>query len=159
MREIALPPLPLTGGCQCGSVRYALSGPPVVFYVCHCTECQKQSASGFGESLRVRAADLAVTGDTATFVRDAGAPSECRCEFCPACGSRLFHRRAAYAETLNVKAGSLDDTSWLKPAGHIWTRSKQAWVAIPPDALTYDGQPNDGGAALARRWREMTGAG
>ena len=33
-------------------------------------------------------------------------------------------------EISSVKAGSLDDTSWLRPVGHIWTRSRQPWVDI-----------------------------
>ena len=42
-----------TGGCQCGAVRYAIGGAPLALYVCHCRECQKQSASAFGISLEV----------------------------------------------------------------------------------------------------------
>src|ERR1700730_909187 len=42
-----------TGGCQCGQVRYESSGESVALYVCHCRECQKQSASAFGMSLEV----------------------------------------------------------------------------------------------------------
>ena len=38
---------PQSGGCQCGSVRYEITGPPTVVYACHCTECQKQSGSAF----------------------------------------------------------------------------------------------------------------
>ena len=41
----------LTGGCQCGAVRYAISAAPLRLIACHCRECQKQSASAFGMSL------------------------------------------------------------------------------------------------------------
>ena len=44
----------LTGGCQCGEVRYELTGAPHKLYICHCRECQKQSASAFGISVVVR---------------------------------------------------------------------------------------------------------
>ena len=76
-------------------------------------------------------------------------------DYCPACGSRLFHRRDTYGAEINIKAGSLDDTSWFKPAGHIWTGSKQKWVTLPAGELTYEGQPSDYDA-MKRRWREMT---
>ncbi|MEX0954706.1 MAG: hypothetical protein WDZ83_05785 [Rhizobiaceae bacterium] len=56
---------------------------------------------------------------------------------------------------MNIKAGTLDDTSWLTPAGHIWTRSKQQFVPVGADELSYPGQPDDGYAALARRWEAM----
>jgi len=158
MQTLNMPPLPLTGGCQCGKVRYTLSGPPVVFYICHCTECQKQSSSAFGESFRVRVADLAVTGTLSAYERPTDSGSTVRCEFCPDCGSRLFHRRPGHGENLNIKAGTLDDTSWLVPAGHIWTDSKQGWVEIPADALNYARQPADQDAALIAKWEEMLGA-
>jgi len=41
------------GGCQCGAIRYELSGEGLELYVCHCKECRKQSASAFGISVIV----------------------------------------------------------------------------------------------------------
>lgn len=157
IQKVQIPKLPLEGGCQCGAVRYKLHSAPLGIYICHCTECQKQSSSGFGESCRVNASDLEFSGEVSTWSRTATSGSTVNCEFCPKCGSRLFHRRAEYAETLNIKAGSFDDTSWIEPAGHIWTKSKQSWVTIPDEALTYSGQPVNFDA-LNARWREMIGA-
>ena len=37
-----------------------------------------------------------------------------------------------------VKAGTLDDTSMLKPDIHIWTASKQPWVTIPEDMEAHE---------------------
>ena len=31
---------------------------------------------------------------------------------------------------VRVRAGTLDDTSWLQPTRHIWTRSKQPWITF-----------------------------
>lgn len=152
--EINIPELPLAGGCQCGAVRYLLSGAPIVFYICHCLECQKQSSSAFGESFRVHQADLKVTGEVKTYQRGSASGSVVECDFCPNCGTRLFHRRKSNPNVLNIKAGTLDNTSWLKPAGHIWIGSKQAWVKIPKDVLAYEGQP-DNYDALIKRWQEM----
>lgn len=156
--KIQIPALPLEGGCQCGTVRYQLNGAPVVFYICHCTACQKQSASGFGESFRVRRDDLQVTGDLKTVERMGASGNVLAGDFCPECGTRLFHRRTRYSETLNIKAGSLDETGWLRPAGHIWTGSKQPWVIIPDSELSYPKEPDDNDAAMIVRWGEMTGA-
>jgi len=36
---------------------------------------------------------------------------------------------------MSVKAGTLDDTSWLKPDGHYWTSRKQSWVVVPMASL------------------------
>jgi hypothetical protein len=42
-----------TGGCQCGAVRYELTGDPLPLAISHCNECQKQTARAFGMSLPV----------------------------------------------------------------------------------------------------------
>jgi hypothetical protein len=156
MEKVTLPKFPVHGGCQCGKVRYALKAPPVTFYCCHCTECQRQSSSAFGQSMRVRLEDIEVTGEMARFIRGKTASgSALLCDFCPSCGVRLFHQRDAYGTEASLKAGSLDDTSWLVPTGHIWTKSKQKWVVIAEDDLAFSEQPEDF-EALKKRWREIT---
>ncbi|MEM1377503.1 MAG: GFA family protein [Pseudomonadota bacterium] len=123
-------------------MRYTLIKRPHVIYCCHCTECQKQSSSAFGISVRVDSAALHVGGKLETFSRPS-ASGDVNCLFCPECGTRLFHKRATYSDRMNIKGGTFDDTSWIKPAGHIWVASKQAWVMLPSDALTYDHQPEN----------------
>jgi hypothetical protein len=36
-----------------------------------------------------------------------------------------------------IKAGTLDDKSWLKPNMHLWTNSAQPWVRIEAGATTF----------------------
>ena len=151
---IAMPELPLTGGCQCGRVRYRINAVPYVFYLCHCTECQRHTSSAFGESLRVKPADLEIEGELKTFVRRSESGKRREGRFCPECGVRIVHGTAG-SDMVNIKAGTLDDTRWLAPAGHIWTRSRQRFVAIGGDELSYREQPADDYAAMAARWREM----
>jgi hypothetical protein len=40
-----------------------------------------------------------------------------------------------------VRAGTLDDTRWLRPTRHIWTRSKQPWVGFAEGDEIFEGQP------------------
>ena len=154
MQKLTLPTFPVAGGCQCLKVRYTLKAAPLTLYCCHCTECQRQSASAFGMSMRVRREDVEVAGKMASIARQGASGSLLIGEFCPACGVRLFHRRDAFAMHVSLKAGTLDDTSWLVPVGHIWTGSKQQWVLIGRNGLNYPGQPGDF-SALVERWREM----
>jgi hypothetical protein len=155
LRKVTIPPLPLTGGCQCGRVRYRLTGAPVTFYLCHCRECQRHTSSAFGESLRVRRADLAVEGELRLTERTADSGKRREGYFCPGCGVRIVHASAG-SRMVNVKAGTLDDATWLVPAGHIWTRSRQAFIAIAQDEISYEAEPDDDLAALTERWRAMT---
>jgi hypothetical protein len=145
-----------TGGCQCGEIRYQIHDRPLTFYICHCRECQKQSASAFGLSLTVpRAAVEIVQGQPKTWTRASDSGRTVICSFCPNCGTRLFHDRSYNRETINIKAGTLDDPNWLHPVGNIWTESAQPWVVISDELLNYPGQP-ESVAALWKKWTEMS---
>lgn len=149
-----------TGGCQCGAVRYRLTGAARMLYVCHCTDCQKQSSSAFGMSLIVehaaleftRGAELLKSWDTR------GDDGEIkRCAFCPACGTRIYHASEYDDEPISIKAGSLDDTGNLEPIAQIWLASAQPWISIDRQRFRcFEGEPDDE-AELERLWRECHG--
>jgi hypothetical protein len=144
----------LEGGCQCGRVRYRVTGRPLTFYACHCTECRKQSASAFGLSLWVKRPDFALrSGEPKFWERPADSGDTTVCAFCPDCGTRLYHFGRRDPDILSLKAGALDDTAGLVPVGHIWTRSKQAWVdlaCLPGGDLAFETEPPDFQPFLAR---------
>lgn len=130
-----------TGGCQCGAVRYACDAEPLALYVCHCTECRRQSASAFGMSLTMPAGTMRVTKGTPNFwTRHANSGRRVRCAFCPACGSRLWHE-ALDSDYLSIKAGSLDEPVDMAQAIHIWTARKLPGTVIPPGAEQYPEEP------------------
>jgi hypothetical protein len=124
-------------------VRYQITGEPIALYVCHCRECQKQSASAFGLSLEVARAALRLTSGTPRrWARMADSGRRLACVFCPDCGSRLWHEAAdGAAKTLTIKAGSLDEPVDLSTAVHIWTARKLAGVLIPAHASQFPGEP------------------
>lgn len=120
---------PLTGGCQCGHIRYELAGEPLALVVCHCKECQRQSGSAFGMSLAVaRGAFQLRSGALKSFEVKCDSGRLKTCAFCPECGTRIYHQTQG---GMSIKAGTLDDTASLKPDSHYWTMRKQPWVAIP----------------------------
>jgi hypothetical protein len=131
-----------TGGCQCGGVRYELLAPPLQIYICHCTECRKQSASAFGISLIVRAKCFALTrGSPHRWSRRADSGRTLNCYFCPNCGSRVWHGDAALDSTLSIKGGSLDEPIDVSAATHIWTTRKLQGVIIPDYAEQHAREP------------------
>ncbi|WP_460531817.1 GFA family protein [Chitinimonas naiadis] len=141
------------GQCQCGEVQYRVTGAAATLFACHCTECQRQSASAFGMALWVRNAKVElVSGVLHEWVRHTPAGKEMACSFCPTCGTRVFHKMRGQTELLSIKPGTLNDTKALVPVGHIWTASKQPWVHIPTSVLQYDGNPS-GYEALFSAWR------
>lgn len=144
--------LPQGGGCQCGGVRYTLTARPVMVAACHCTACQGHSASAFGLSVFVPRSGFTIGREALGYVtRTADSGRQIGCYFCTGCGTRIYHEPAPDSELVNLKPGTLDDTSWLHPVAHLWTDSAQPWVTIDPDALNFPGQP-DSFAPIAERW-------
>ena len=132
-----------TGGCQCGGVRYALSEAPEEVYVCHCTECRKQSASAFGISAIVREEGLRLTaGAPRVWTRLTETGNRLDCWFCPECGGRVWHASSGFPGILSVKGGTLDNPPDLAAAVHIWTASRLAGVAVPEAARAFPGEPD-----------------
>lgn len=127
---------PYTGGCQCGSVRYVVATEPIRVIVCHCKECQRQSASAFGMSMPVKKDGLSITGVTKQFTRMADSGNEVTGVFCPECGVRIYHALGSAPDVASIKPGTLDDTSWLRPDTFIWMKSAQGWVPVPDGVKT-----------------------
>jgi hypothetical protein len=122
-------PHPISGRCLCGAVTYSADADPVVQGVCHCTDCQRQTGGPFSVLVGVPRGSLEVEGRTlasfATIGEDHG--GETLRSFCSACGSPVFSTSAAMPEIAFIKAGTLDDASWLEPAVEVWTGSAQPW--------------------------------
>ena len=122
-------PKPLTGRCLCGGVTYSADADPIAQAACHCKECQRQSGSPFAVVVAVPLETLTVEGSTlasfATTGTDHGQPTERH--FCSACGSPIYSVSGAAPQFAFIKAGSLDDASWIEPALEVWTGSAQPW--------------------------------
>ncbi len=148
-------PLPQAGGCICGDIRFVLRDDPVTVYACHCTDCQTETGSTCLIAVIVRRSKVDFTGATpescGVTLPDGREKSGLRCPRCrgPAGGD------SRGAGLMMLEGGTFDDTSWLEPAGHIWTRSAQPWVRIPEDALCFAEQPSgEEFVSLARAWKE-----
>jgi hypothetical protein len=99
--------LPLTGGCQCGAVRYEIRAQPLTVYACHCTECQRQSASAFSLSLVVaRDAVVIIAGTPKQWRRVIEGTRAIGCVFCGECGVRLLHNPERNPQVSIVKPGT-----------------------------------------------------
>ncbi len=132
-----------TGGCECGALRYAVEGEPFAVAACHCTQCQRQSGSAFSMSMIVvREAFRWEQGEPASYESRAESGARKECVFCPDCGVRIYNALESMPRTFNVKPGTLDDTSWLEPAVHVWQASKQPWVPVPEGAPRFDRNPS-----------------
>ncbi|WP_128893333.1 GFA family protein [Erythrobacter sp. HKB08] len=118
------------GGCLCGAVRYTLASEPAMSMACHCTHCQKQSGTSFSLIVAVPESDIEITGEVQTYEDQGESGNTLQRQFCGKCGSPLFTLVPSAPNMVFIKAGTLDDTSGIAPAVHIWTKSKQEWLDL-----------------------------
>jgi hypothetical protein len=74
--------------------------------------------------------------------------------FCGDCSGRLYGERDTRPQSVNVRAGTLDDTSWLEPVAHLFMSSAQKWEQVGGEC--FETMPDDF-RALSVKWREMWG--
>ena len=117
----------VTGGCQCGAVRYRATQMLDNAHICHCRMCQKAVGNLF-------AALVAAPNEALTWTR--GAPAAFRSSehvdrgFCAACGTPLTYWTTNYGPTIDVTTASLDDPEAFPPVAHVWTSHKLGWVKL-----------------------------
>lgn len=125
---MSTPNLPCDGGCRCGRVRFRISAPPLLTMACHCTGCQRMTASAFSLSAAIPSEGFAVTqGEPAI----GGLHGPTRHFFCPHCMSWLFTRPEGMDWFVNVRATMLDDPSWFVPFVETYTSEKLPWATTP----------------------------
>lgn len=119
----------LDGRCLCGSVSYSSQAEPIFTAVCHCRDCQRQTGTAFSVIVGVPASEFELRGELsshATVGADHGLETQRR--FCPSCGSPVVSESGGLPDIVIIKAGTLDDPSWLEPQLEVWGSSAQPWV-------------------------------
>ena len=116
----------LGGGCQCGAVRYEVSGDPVYHALCHCSDCRASSGAPMIAWMAVREDQLAVkSGALSTYDGKNGSQRQ----FCPACGTGLFFRNAAMLPGLvDIQSATLDDAGNNAPQLHVQCADRLPWM-------------------------------
>jgi hypothetical protein len=144
------------GGCLCDSVHYQIVADPLTLYACHCTDCQTASGAAFTLTMVVpRDAIVVQQGTPRPFERQRTDGRRKTIFRCPDCLTALWGVRPGIPNLASVYAGTLDDTSSLQPVGHIWTRSAQPWITVPPGELNFEGQPSDM-LPFVRAWKRRS---
>lgn len=101
----------MTGGCQCGGVRYALMSEPTHASICHCRMCQKAFGNYFAPFTGVPLQDLVWTKGAPGIFKSSQAVER---GFCRECGTPLTYRFMAH-DRISVSIGSLDEPARVRP--------------------------------------------
>ena len=131
----------IKGHCACGKVSYESSAEPVFTGVCHCKDCQRHSGSAFNIVIAVPADSLAIQGDLKNYVSQGDSGKNVVRKFCPNCGSTITSEPEAIPGLSIVRVGTLDDTSWVKPAMQIYCEAMQPWVSLGGEMQSFPKMP------------------
>jgi hypothetical protein len=101
----------VTGGCQCGAVRYAITAPFENPHICHCRMCQKAFGNYFAALVGTKKTGLAWTRGQPSFFRSSEVVQR---GFCKDCGTPLSFAYD-HSERIAVSIGSLDHPESVMP--------------------------------------------
>ncbi len=131
----------LTGTCQCGGVRIAVTVPFLRVTSCHCTTCKKISGGGGTASGRARTSDVRILEGReliTTYQPDEGSAKS----FCSRCGTNLFGGGWPDTEFTSVRLSALDEPFEGPLEAHSYVRSLAPWETLPDDgAERLEGRP------------------
>ena len=124
----------LTGGCNCGAVRFEVTEPLISARYCHCTRCQRRTGTAASASAAVVPGSFRiVTGEDRlkAWKPDDGAEKW----FCGDCGSAIFTRDRENPEKIGVRIGVFDQDPGVRPSARQFVAYAASWEPIPDDGL------------------------
>lgn len=80
-------------------------------------------------------------GELASYTVTGDSGKEVHRRHCAKCASGIFLECDADPGYKFLKAGTLDDATWIKPEMHIFTATKQPWVKISDGLPEYEKAP------------------
>lgn len=137
----------MTGGCQCGRIRFTVQADPSEAYLCHCKMCQRATGGVAAAFVGVQQGDVTWQGEPDWYDSSPIAQRP----FCSHCGSPLGFRFREGTTKMDLTVGSFDDPSVFIPKHHFAVESlHEAWLdtsALPRHrAADYD--------VLVQKWEE-----
>ena len=140
----------VTGGCQCGRVRYSVEIASDDAYFCHCRMCQR-ATGGVAAALK-QVPRAAVTWTSIEPERYRSSPIAVR-GHCRDCGTPLTYEGDG-SNGMDLTLGSFDDPYRFRPVEHSGVESRhEAWL----DTRGLPEQRTEDNEAISAKWREAGG--
>ena len=128
-----------TGSCLCGTVHYNFDRASIISIGhCHCYDCQKASGSGKATVIFLPTDQLVIIGAFKTYTVVGKQGRHVRRGFCAECGSPFLTEIEEQPELCAIKAGSLDDSSWVQPDTNYWISTAQPWAPVDSSLKSFE---------------------
>ncbi|WDR02815.1 GFA family protein [Devosia algicola] len=115
---------PVSGGCQCGAIRYRFTQPPSHAHICHCRMCQKAFGSFYAPLVGGLKTTFEFTRGTLSVFKSS---DQVERGFCAACGTPLTLGDIG-GKYISVSIGSLDHPEDFPPVDQHGTESRLSYT-------------------------------
>ncbi len=113
---------------------------------CHCLDCQKSTGSGKARIIAIPESSLTVKGTLKYYSVVGTDGATVNRGFCENCGSPVMSAVVGlegYEGIKLIKAGSLDDSSWVTVNANIWKSSARHWDTVREELPTFEHNPQN----------------
>ena len=131
----------ITGGCQCGAVRYEATGDAIFAGHCQCGDCRKSSGAAHVTGAAFPDAAVKFTGNLKGYSSKAESGGMATREFCPICGGRVSFRSTNMPGMVILLAGTMDDLGAITPAMAVYGKRHVAWDHLDPALPVFETMP------------------
>ena len=126
--------LPLTGGCNCGAVRFEVTEPLPIASYCHCKRCQRRSGAAASASAHPAPGSFRIVAgeDQLTVWQPEVGGAKW---FCGVCGSHIYANNPSHPDSIGIRMGAFDGDPGVRPSVRQFVSYAAPWEAIPDDGL------------------------
>jgi hypothetical protein len=131
---MAMTELPLTGGCNCGAVRYEVTEPLRLASYCHCKRCQRRTGTAASASAHPAPGSFRIVSgqDRLKVWKPEGGGQKW---FCGDCGSSIYGDNPAHPDSIGIRMGTFDSDPGVRPSVRQFVRYAAPWEPVPDDGL------------------------
>ena len=135
----------LTGGCNCGAVRFEVTEPLLGASYCHCRRCQRRTGAAASANARPAPGSFRLLEGEES-LRAWRPPDGFEKWFCGECGSALFSRSPDDPDQIGLRLGAFDEDPGVRPSARNYVAYAAPWEPIPDDGLPRraEGRPQTG---------------
>lgn len=128
----------IDGTCLCGKIRYEAMINSARVAICHCTDCQINSATAFRTGVLVRAENFhLLAGELKTYVKTAQSGNLRKLSFCPDCGTSIHGSDLENTRYYSLRLGTSRQRAELPPLQQMWCQSAMPWLDGLPGSTRY----------------------
>ena len=130
-----------TGGCNCGAIRFEVTGEPVRAQICHCDDCRQSGGSAFATNVFIKTEDFHLTQGTPRHYHwNANSGNKRGRAFCGDCGTSVYVTNEVRPHLMGIRIGAIEDASFVKPWAHVWVKRALPSTNLNDDLEKFEGQ-------------------